>query len=385
MRGSRGKRSTTPVRARNAIGGWRPPPVIAARGDSRKNARLMIDTIALAKRLIDIPSLSDEEGAFGEEAARLLGELGFEVERQEISSGRFNVFARSAKTPRVLFSTHLDTVPPFFPAREEGDFLFGRGACDTKGTLAAMMTAAERLLSEGIDEIGFLLVVAEETDSMGAKRANEHFAGRGVEFLINGEPTESKYVRASKGAFSCTLGFDGRAAHSAYPELGESAIWKMITALKAMETHDWGRDPILGRATMNVGVVRGGVKANVVPARAEADLIFRTVKGADAMRTEVESLVAPFGGAIVRSHGNAPTFMVTPAGEPGVTVAYNTDVPHLSNFGKPILFGPGSILDAHSPDEKIDKKEMLAAVDTYVGLVKSLLAGNVEIHGQTQE
>lgn len=357
----------------------------AARPDVGKNARLMIDTIALAKRLIDIPSLSDEEGPFGEETARLLAGIGFEVERQEISAGRFNFFAQTSKTPRILFSTHLDTVPPFLPCREEGDFLYGRGACDTKGTLAAMMAAAEKLLSEGIDEIGFLLVVAEETDSIGAKRANEHFAGRGVEFLINGEPTESRYVRASKGAFSCTLGFDGRAAHSAYPEMGESAIQKMITALTAMETHDWGKDRILGRATMNVGVVRGGVKANVVPARAEADLIFRTVKGVDAMRSEVESIISPFGGSIVRSHGNPPTFMVTPAGEESITVAYNTDVPHLRNFGSPILFGPGSILDAHSPDEKINKNEMLAAVDTYVGLVKSLLAGNVEIHGQTQE
>jgi len=343
----------------------------------------MIDPIKLARRLIDIPSVSDSEGAVAIALEEVLEGLGFRVERQQIPADRFNLFAATSATPRVLLCTHIDTVPPFFASHEEGDLLFGRGACDTKGIQAAMLAAAERLLTGGISEFGFLLVVAEETDSVGAKRANEEFANRGSEYIIVGEPTESKYVHASKGAFSCTLRFVGKAAHSAYPERGDSAIRKMRQALDAIESRDWGSDPLLGEATVNVGVVRGGAKANIVPAEAEADLIFRTVRHHEDMKREVEALIVPFGGSIAKFHGNPPTYMVTPEGVDSIGVAFNTDVPHLGRMGKPLLFGPGSILDAHAADEKISKRELLAAVDTYESLVRSLLAGEVKTHGKS--
>lgn len=344
--------------------------------------RRMIDPVKLARRLIDIPSVSDSEGAVALALDEILEELGFRVERQEVSPDRFNLFATTSAIPRVILCTHIDTVPPFFESYENGDLLFGRGSCDTKGILAAMLAAAERLLSAGVGEFGFLLVVAEETDSVGAKRANEEFANRGCEYIVVGEPTESKYVHASKGAFTCTLRFEGRAAHSAYPERGDSAIRKMRQALDVIEAYDWGSDPLLGMATVNVGVVRGGVKANIVPAEAEADLIFRTVRHHEEMKKEVENLIAPFG-SIARFHGNPPTYMVTPEGVESIGVAFNTDVPHLGRMGKPLLFGPGSILDAHAADEKISKKDLLAAVDTYESLVRSLLAGEVRTHGKS--
>lgn len=344
----------------------------------------MIDPLKLAARLIDIPSLSDSEGAVALELEQVLAGLGFRVERQEIEAERFNLFATTSTTPRVVLCTHIDTVPPFVPFREDDEFLYGRGACDTKGILAAMLAAAERLLEEGVHAFGFLLVVAEETDSIGAKKANEKYSDRGCEYIIVGEPTESKYVHASKGAFTCTVRFEGKAAHSAYPERGDSAIRKLIRAIDVIETHDWGADPLLGKATINVGVVRGGVKANIVPAEAESDLMFRTVKHHEEMKKEVSALISPFDGRIIRSHGNPPTYMVTPEGVESTGVSFNTDVPHLGGMGKPLLFGPGSILDAHAADEKISKKELLAAVGTYESLVRALLAGEVKAHGKSK-
>lgn len=344
----------------------------------------MIDPLKLAARLIDIPSLSDSEGAVALELERLLTGFGFHVERQEIEAERFNLFATTSATPRVVLCTHIDTVPPFVPFREDDEYLYGRGACDTKGILAAMVAAAERLLEGGVDAFGFLLVVAEETDSIGAKKANEKYRNRGCEYIIVGEPTESKYVHASKGAFTCTLRFEGKAAHSAHPERGDSAIRKLIRAIEVIETHDWGADSLLGKATVNVGVVRGGVKANIVPAEAEADLMFRTVKHHEEMKSEVSALISSFDGRIKRSHGNPPTYMVTPEGVESTGVAFNTDVPHLGGMGKPLLFGPGSILDAHAADEKISKKELLAAVGTYESLVRALLAGEVKAHGKSK-
>src|SRR5688572_9889286 len=179
----------------------------------------MLDPIRLARQLIDIPSTTDNELEHERFLASVLRELGFAIEEQEVSPGRLNLFAvRGA--PRVVLCSHLDTVPPFFPSEETAEHLFGRGACDTKGIIAAMVTAGERLLVESIRDFAFLFVVGEETDSIGAKRANLHFGGRGSEYVIVGEPTESRFARASKGALTCTLAFDGVAAHSAYPERG---------------------------------------------------------------------------------------------------------------------------------------------------------------------
>jgi acetylornithine deacetylase len=333
----------------------------------------MIDPVKLARQLIDIPSPTDSERAIGEFLDSQLATLGYATRRHEIAENRFNVFASAGGRPRVVINSHIDTVPPWFASYEEGDFLYGRGACDTKGIIAAMIAAGEALREAGVRDFAFLFVVGEETDSIGAKKANVEFANLGSDYVIVGEPTESKFACASKGAFTCTVRFEGLAAHSAYPERGDSAITKLVAAIDAINRSDWGTHDVLGKATVNVGVVRGGQKPNIVPAEAEADMIFRTVSDPDEVRAKLETLVAPFGGRIVKGLGNPPQLMTVPPEAEAVVVAFNTDVPHLKSLGKPLLYGPGSILDAHGARERIAKRDIIAAVDVYRDLVIQLL------------
>jgi len=339
----------------------------------RFSEKFMIDPIQLARQLIDIPSPTDSERAIGEFLESHLGALGYAVRRHDVAENRFNVFASAGGKPRVVINSHIDTVPPWFASYEEGDFLYGRGACDTKGIIAAMIAAGEKLRADGVRDFAFLFVVGEETDSIGAKKANVEFANIGSEYVVVGEPTESKFVRASKGACTVTVRFEGVAAHSAYPERGDSAITKLVAAIDAINKTNWGTHDILGQATANVGVVRGGQKPNIVPAEAEAEMIFRTVSDPEEVRTKLEKLVAPFGGRIVRALGNPPQFMTVPPEADAVVVAFNTDVPHLKSLGKPLLYGPGSILDAHGAKERIAKRDIIAAVDVYRDLVKQLI------------
>jgi acetylornithine deacetylase len=340
-----------------------------------------LDPVELARTLIDTPSPTDHEATVGELLAGLLNDLGLEVDRQPVAADRFNVLATWGAKPRVLFCSHIDTVPPFYGAWEDDEFLYGRGACDAKGIIAAMIVAGERLIDEGIRDFGYLLLVGEETDSIGAKVANRELKDLGSEVVIVGEPTESRFVRASKGALTATVAFRGVAAHSAYPERGDSAIRKLARAVEAIHSASWGEDSDLGSGTVNVGVVRGGEKANIIPAAAEADLIFRTAGPVEPVRRQLEELIAPFDGTIVRAHGNDPLQMVVPQGEDSVVVAFNTDAPHLGNLGRPMLFGPGSILDAHTANEKISRKELVAAVETYRRLVRGMIEGEIEIDG----
>ncbi|MFA6956381.1 MAG: M20/M25/M40 family metallo-hydrolase [Thermoanaerobaculia bacterium] len=341
-----------------------------------------IDPIKLARQLIDIPSPTDHERAVAEFLEPLLASIGFSVERHYVTDHRFNLLARTATQPRVVLCTHLDTVPPFIASSEDATHLFGRGACDTKGLMAAMLRAAEQLLLGGVDAFGMLLVVGEETDSIGAKRANEHFGNLGSEYVVVGEPTESRFVRASKGALTVTVAFRGIAAHSAYPERGDSAIVKLADAVKAISAHDWGEHPSLGRSTANVGVIRGGIKANIVPPAAELEMIFRIVEEPELVLRKLEALVAPLGGSVASWYGNAPVPMAVPRGVESTVVAFNTDAPHLRKLGKPLLFGPGSILDAHTDRERIAKADLLDAVETYRGLVVDLIEGKVTEHEQ---
>ncbi|HWS71825.1 MAG TPA: M20/M25/M40 family metallo-hydrolase [Thermoanaerobaculia bacterium] len=331
-----------------------------------------IDPIALARQLIDIPSVTEEEGAHGDFLDRELTRLGFTTRRQAVTGTRFNLYASAGGRPRVVLNSHLDTVPPWFASYEDGDFVYGRGACDTKGIIAAMLAAGERLRGDDIRDFAFLFVVGEETDSIGAKSANSEFADLGSEYCLVGEPTESQFARASKGAYTCFVRFDGIAAHSAYPERGDSAITKMVAAIAEINATDWGSDPVLGTTTVNVGVVRGGEKPNIIPAEAEAQMIFRTVSDPAEVRARLEPMVAKHGGTIVVERGNPPQFMTVPNGMPERIVAFNTDVPWLSNLGKPLLFGPGSILDAHGAKEKIAKKDLLDAVQRYYDTVREL-------------
>lgn len=334
-----------------------------------------IDPISLARKLIDVPSPTENEFAVGELLDHELTRLGFATRRQDITDTRFNLFASAGGRPRVVLNSHIDTVPPWFESSEDDEYLYGRGACDTKGVIAAMIAAGERLLGRGVRDFAFLFVVAEETDSVGAKSANTAFANLGSEYVVVGEPTDSVFARASKGALTCTVRFEGVAAHSAYPHLGDSAINRMVAAIAEINAADWGTHELLGKATVNVGVVRGGTKPNIVPAFAECDMIFRLVTTPREVQTRVEDLVAQHGGRVTVARGNPPQFMIVPEGEKSAVVAFNTDVPWLGNLGKPLLFGPGSILDAHGANERIGKRELLAAIDTYEAMVISLLEG----------
>ena len=337
----------------------------------------MIDPIAFACRLIDVPSPTESELAVGELLERELTQLGFTTQRHDVTPTRFNLLARAGGKPRVVLNSHIDTVPPWFASSQDDDFIYGRGACDTKGIIAAMIAAGERLRARGIEDFAFLFVVGEETDSIGAKTANTAFANLGSEYCVVGEPTESQIARASKGALTCTVRFEGVAAHSAYPHLGDSAINRMVAAIAEINATDWGRNDNLGETTVNVGVVRGGQKPNIIAAEAEFELIFRLVTTPEEVQARLERLVAKYRGRITASRGNPPQFMVVPEGRPSAVVSFNTDVPWLTSLGKPLLFGPGSILDAHGKNEKIAKRDLLAAIDTYEEMVISLLEGRV--------
>jgi acetylornithine deacetylase len=334
-----------------------------------------LDPIAFARQLIDVPSPTESELAVGELLDRELTRLGFTTRRHDVTSERFNLLALAGGTPRVVLNSHIDTVPPWFESSEDDDYIYGRGACDTKGIIAAMIAAGERLRARGVNDFAYLFVVAEETDSVGAKAANVEFAELGSEFVVVGEPTESKFVRASKGALTCVVRFEGVAAHSAYPHLGDSAINRMVAAIAEINAHDWGTHEVLGHATVNVGVVRGGQRPNIIPAEAECEMTFRLVTTPEEVELRLGDLVSQHGGRITMSRGNPPQFMLVPEGQPSQVVAFNTDVPWLGALGKPLLFGPGSILDAHGANEKISKRDLLAAVTTYEEMVISLLEG----------
>jgi acetylornithine deacetylase len=332
----------------------------------------MFDALTFAKRLIDIPSSTEKEFDAAVFLHDELAALGYACRRHEVSERRFNVYAAAGGSPRVVINSHIDTVPPWFAASEDDDFLYGRGACDTKGIIAAMIAAGERLRANGINDFAYLFVVGEETDSIGAKTANKEFANLGSEYVLVGEPTESMFARASKGALTCFVRFDGIAGHSAYPERGDSAINKMVAAIAEINVTRWGSDNDLGDTTVNVGVVRGGEKPNVIAAEAECQMIFRTVTEPEQVQAKLQSIIARHGGTITVSRGNPPQRMKVPEGFESRVVAFNTDVPHLGALGTPLLFGPGSILDAHGANEKIGKKDLLQSVQTYADTVTAL-------------
>jgi acetylornithine deacetylase len=334
-----------------------------------------LDPLVLARQLIDVPSPTESEFAVGELLDERLTALGFTTRRQAVTENRFNLYASAGGRPRVVMNSHIDTVPPWFASYEDDDYLYGRGACDTKGIIAAMIAAGERLRTRGVHDFAFLFVVGEETDSVGAKSANIEFKDLGSEYVVVGEPTESSFARASKGAFTAVVRFEGKAAHSAYPERGDSAINRMVAAITEINAADWGTHEILGKSTVNVGVVRGGFKPNIIPAEAECEMIFRLVTTPEEVQAQLETLVAKHGGKIILARGNPPQFMTVPEGAKSEVVAFNTDVPWLGNLGKPLLFGPGSILDAHGAKERIGKKDLLEAVGTYEEMVLSLLEG----------
>ena len=330
----------------------------------------MTDVVSLASELIAIPSVTREEGKVVDHAARLLIARGWNVTVQEVTPGRGNVWA-SRKGGGVTLSTHLDTVPPFIPPRLDGERLYGRGACDAKGIAAAMIVAAEELAAVGEERVDLLFVVGEERGSDGARLANQLPATS--RFLINGEPTESHVAIGCKGALRVTLRTRGREAHSAYAELGASAITPMAELLLDLPSLALPTDPVLGTSTINVGTIRGGTEANIVPGECTAELMVRLVGDPAPVRAAFERWVRGRAEVSYPSFTPAQVFPVVD-GFPRKVFAYTTDAPLLTNWGTPMLFGPGSITVAHTPDEYVDVAELQAAVDTYTRLIRTLLA-----------
>jgi acetylornithine deacetylase len=329
----------------------------------------MTDVVALAAELLAIPSSTGAEGEAVEFVSRWLVGRGWSVELQEVSRGRANVWA-SRKGRGVTLSTHLDTVPPYIAPREENGRLYGRGSSDAKGIAAAMMAAADRLAKSGEERVDLLFVVGEEAGSDGARAANR--LSPTSRYLVNGEPTESKLASGAKGSQRVTLRFRGRAAHSAYPELGKSAIEPMLDLLPSIKSLPLPTDKDLGTTTVNIGVIKAGTAGNIIPELAEVELMFRLVGDVKPLKKAIEKWVGDKAEIEYGSYIPAQKFE-TIEGFEVAPVAYTSDIPLLARWGKPLMFGPGSIHVAHTSNEYIAVDELRAAVDAYERIVRALL------------
>jgi acetylornithine deacetylase len=336
-----------------------------------------VDVVALTRSLVDIDSTTGREAEVGRWLADYLRGRGYDVTEQPVDAARFNVIAyvgsASAGQPAVgadvVLSTHIDCVPPFFPSRIEGDRLYGRGSCDAKGIAASMISAVDRLRRDGERRVGLLFVVGEERGSDGAKIADA--AARGSTFLIDGEPTDNRLGLATRGILRVRVRASGRAAHSSFPELGESAIDKLIDALVELRGIALPEDPLLGRTHYTVGLIEGGVAPNVVPPSAEAEIMFRTVSDAAAVRAAIAPLERRV--AIENVLAVPPVRLGAVDGYDAAVFPYTTDIPFLTQWGQALLFGPGSIHVAHTADEFVGIGELRTAVDHYVAIARELL------------
>lgn len=329
-----------------------------------------MDPVSFTRQLVDIESVTGNEGRLGQFLATQLRAFGYEVRLMPVDGDRVNVFAKApeAADPAVVFSTHMDTVPPFIPSSEDGDKIYGRGSCDAKGIIASQIAAAERLRKENI-LVGLLFLVGEERDSLGARFAN--LEANRCQFLINGEPTDNRIALASKGSLRAELTATGVMAHSAYPELGDSAIDKLVEALHRLRRMELPSHPDWGPCTMNVGVIEGGRAPNVIADRARAFLLYRLIGPAAPLREQIVSTVGDLAKVEftleipfmrLRSFDTMPTMVA----------AFTTDIPALTNWGQPLLLGPGSILVAHTEGEYLEKRELMKAVDLYYDVAGKL-------------
>ena len=330
-----------------------------------------IDPVRLTRSLVDIDSTTGREHEAGERIASLLAELGYIVTRQQVGADRANVFARLESPPQIVFSTHYDCVPPYFPSREERGLIFGRGACDAKGILAAQVAAAEALRAAGETRFGLLFLVGEERGSDGARLANQQ-PPEGVRFLVNGEPTDNRLGSATRGVLRVRFHASGRAAHSSFPELGDSAIDKLLDALMVLRGVPLPEDALLGRTHYTVGLIEGGVAPNVVSPHASAEVFFRTVGQGAPVRAALDVLE---GLVSVETILDIPAVrMHTVPGFDAATFPYTTDIPLLARWGTPLLAGPGSIHVAHTDEEHLSVDELHQAVGLYQRLARQLLA-----------
>jgi len=329
-----------------------------------------MDLFSFTRRLVDIESITGNESRVGNFLVAELTQLGYSVEKMPVEGDRFNVWATIPQDaqPKIVFSTHMDTVPPFIPSKEDSERIWGRGSCDAKGIIAAQIAAADRLRSEGLN-VGLLFLVGEEKDSQGAQVANQQ--PRGSRFLVNGEPTENRLGLASKGTLRAELTAHGRMAHSAYPELGESAIDKLLIALTRLRAMVLPADPQIGPCTLNIGMIEGGRAPNVIPDFARAHLLYRLIAPAHDLRRQILAAVGSL--AEVNFVLEIPFMRLrTLDGLPAMIAAFTTDIPALTRWGEPLLVGPGSIHVAHTEHEHIEKAQLTAAVDLYCTIAKRL-------------
>ena len=327
-----------------------------------------LELIALTRSLIDIDSTSGKEAEASNLVVGWLRQRGFNVVEQPVTDDRFNIIA-TLDEPEIILSTHIDCVPPFFPSREENGIIYGRGACDAKGILATQLAALEKIKDAGERRVGILIVVGEERGSQGAHAANTLDVQS--KYLINGEPTDNRLGAATRGVYRVRLVATGRAAHSSHPELGESAIEKLLEALQILRSLEFSSDEVLGETHYTVGLISGGVAPNVVPPVAEADINFRTVGNADSVRAALNPLLDFVELVDVVE---VPTVVLeTVSGFETEVFPFTTDIPFLSKWGKPLLLGPGSVLVAHTDNEHIKITELTQAVTLYEKLINQLL------------
>ena len=338
-----------------------------------------MNAFELTRALIDIDSVTNSEKRVGEflftHLSNLAKRYAGRAERMGVESDRFNVIAYWGQ-PVVTLSTHMDTVPPFFPSRENEEAIWGRGACDAKGIIAAMIVAVEKLLNAGKKNFALLFVVGEEVNGAGALVAARN--PRGSRYLINGEPTENKIALGTKGALRFEITAKGRSAHSAYPELGHSAIETLLDVLQAIRAIKLPEDELLGRSTLNIGTINGGRAPNVIADHAQAEIMFRLVGSAAPIREALAQVLA--GRAEGREQYTTPAQRLEPfPGLPTTVVSFTTDIPSFGTaWGTPFLIGPGSIHAAHTAEECILKQQLLRAVDIYADMVSTLTSGGFE-------
>ena len=329
-----------------------------------------VEQLRLTRELVDIDSTTGQEAAAGAWLVTTLRALGYQVAEQQVAPGRFNVIA-TVGAPVVVLSTHFDCVPPFFPSRLERGRLYGRGSCDAKGALVAMIAASERLRAGGETGVGLLFVVGEERGSEGAKAANG--IAPGSKYLIDGEPTDNRLGRASRGVYRARLVATGRAAHTSQPDLGESAIERLVDALVAVRDVDWPSDPVLGTTFYVVGLISGGIAPNVIPPAAEAEMMFRTV-GDHVMLRELTQARVGAGVVVEDVLVVPPVHLKTLPGFDTAVFAFTTDIPFLDRWGEPLLIGPGSVAVAHTADEHVEIAALYRAADLYADLARGLLS-----------
>jgi acetylornithine deacetylase len=352
------------------MGTFRPAGGIGGQEMGSADGGDMRRVIDLTKELVAIESVTSNEIECARFIYDLLARQGYSVERQPVTDERCNVFARRG-TPEIVLSTHIDTVPPYFPPSEDGEFIYGRGSCDAKGSLACQIAAAELLIAQGVGDFGLLFVVGEETGSDGARAANAAAKGSTTKYIVVGEPTENRLVVATKGTLALRLRARGRTAHSAYPERGESAIHRLLDALAALRAMPIPSDPELGATTMNIGLISGGRAANVVPDLAEADILFRTIDDGTELRRRIAAVLD--GNCDYEFLRQTPTLRLERLdGFDTEVVAFTTDATHLGNWGCPLLLGPGSILQAHTANEHVRKADLARAVEQYQQIVLAL-------------